>query len=169
MRKFITPILMFVAIAANADTPKYLTLYADGKATSYAISDIHKIAFGKQKAENLEVYLKSKNTVDNYPYSTFEKGVFEVEPSGFEPSGVERMLTDNNDFTIAYNVGLQKISVLSSQEITAIVVCNLNGMVVEMLSPMTTDATISLADYASGMYIVKAVTANEAKIVKIIK
>lgn len=164
MKKLITPILMFVAIAANADTPKYLTLHADGKATSYAISDIRKITFGKQTADNIEVYQKSKNTIDNYPYSTFEKGVFEVEPSG-----VEGVLVDNDDLSIAYKAGSQEIIVSSSQEITAIVVCNLNGVVVEMSSPMITDATISLADYASGMYIVKAVTATATQTQKIIK
>lgn len=164
MRKLITPILMFVAIAALADTPKYLTLHADGKATSYAISDIRKITFGKQIADNLEVYLKSKNTVDNYSYSIFEKGVFEVEPSG-----VEGVLADNDALSITYKAGSQEITVSSSQEITAIVVCNLNGMVVEMSSPMTTEATVSLADYALGMYVVKAVTATTTQTQKIIK
>ena len=155
---------MFVAIAALADTPKYLTLHADGKATSYAISDIRKITFGKQIADNLEVYLKSKNTVDNYSYSTFEKGVFEVEPSG-----VEGVLADNDALSIVYNSVSQEIIVSSSQEITAIVVCNLNGMVVEMSSPMTTEAVVSLADYASGMYVVKAITATATQTQKIIK
>lgn len=164
MRKLISPILMFVAIAALADTPKYLTLHADGKATSYAISDIRKITFGKQIADNLEVYLKSKNTVDNYFYSTFEKGVFEVEPSG-----VEGVLADNDALSIVYKAGSQEITVSSSQEITAIVVCNLNGVVVEMSSPMTTEAVVSLADYASGMYVVKAITATSTQTQKIIK
>jgi hypothetical protein len=164
MRKLITPILMFVAIAALADTPKYLTLHADGKATSYAISDIRKITFGKQIADNLEVYLKSKNTVDNYSYSTIEKGVFEVEPSG-----VEGVLADSDALSITYKAGSQEITVSSSQEITAIVVCNLNGMVVEMSSPMTIKAVVSLADYASGMYVVKAVTATATQTQKIIK
>lgn len=164
MRKLITPILLLVAIVAMADTPKYLTLHGGGKVKSYAISDVRKITFGKQTANNLEVYLKSKTTVDNYPYSTFEKGVFEIEPSG-----VEGVMADNNDLSVAYNSGTQEIMVSSSQEITAIVVCNLNGMVVEMLTPMTTDAIVSLADYASGMYVVKAITTTEAKTVKIIK
>ena len=164
MKKLITLFLLSVAIVAMADTPKYLTLHGGGKVKSYSIGDIRKITFGKQTANNLGVYLKSKNTVDNYPYSTFEKGVFEVEPSG-----VEGVLTDNDDLSIVYNAGLQEITVSSSQEITAIVVCNLNGMVVEMSSPMTTEATVSLADYASGMYVVKAITATEAKTVKIIK
>ncbi len=164
MRKLITPILLLVTIVAMADTPKYLTLHGGGKVKSYAISDVRKITFGKQTANNLEVYLKSKTTVDNYPYSTFEKGVFEVEPSG-----VEGVMADNNDLSVAYNSGTQEIMVSSSQEITAIVVCNLNGMVVEMLTPMTTDAIVSLADYASGMYVVKAITTTEAKTVKIIK
>ena len=164
MRKLITPILLLVAIVAMADTPKYLTLHGGGKVKSYAISDIHKITFGKQTANNLEVYIKSKTTVDKYPYSTFEKGIFEVEPSG-----VERVLVDNIDLSITYNAGLQEILVSSSQEITAIVVCNLNGMVIEMLTPMTTEAVVPLADYASGMYVVKAITAPEAKTVKIIK
>ena len=164
MRKLITPILLLVAIAAIADTPKYLTLHAEGKATSYAISDIRKITFGKQIANSLEVHIKGKTAIDNYPYSTFEKGVFEVEPSG-----VEGVLVDNNNLSIIYNVASQEIMVSSSQEITAIVVCNLNGMVVEMLTPMTTDAIVSLADYASGMYVVKAITTTEAKTVKIIK
>ena len=164
MRKLISPILLLVAIVAMADTPKYLTLHGGGKVKSYAISDVRKITFGKQTANNLEVYLKSKTTVDNYPYSTFEKGVFEVEPSG-----VEGVMADNNDLSVAYNSGTQEIMVSSSQEITAIVVCNLNGMVVEMLTPMTTDAIVSLADYASGMYVVKAITTTEAKTVKIIK
>lgn len=164
MRKFITLILLSVAIVAMADTPKYLTLHAGGKVESYSISNIRKITFGKQTANNLEVYQKSKTTVDNYPYSTFEKGIFEVEPSG-----VEGVMADNNDLSVAYNSGSQEIMVSSSQEITAIVVCNLNGMVVEMLSPMTTDATVSLADYASGMYVVKAVTTTATQTQKIVK
>ena len=164
MRKFITLILLSVAIVAMADTPKYLTLHAGGKVESYSISNIRKITFGKQTANNLEVYQKSKTTVDNYPYSTFEKGIFEVEPSG-----VEGVMADNNDLSVAYNSGSQEIMVSSSQEITAIVVCNLNGMVVEMLTPMTTEATVSLADYASGMYVVKAVTATATQTQKIVK
>ena len=164
MRKLITSILMLVVIVAVAETPKYLTLHGGGKVKSYAISDIRKITFGKQTANNLEVYLKSKTTVDNYPYSTFEKGIFEVEPSG-----VESVLTDSNELSIVYNNGSQEITVSSLQEITAIVVCNLNGVVIEMSSPMTTETIVSLADYASGIYVVKAVTATEAKTVKIIK
>ena len=164
MRRIVTPILMLVAIVVMADTPKYLTLHAGGKVESYSISNIRKITFGKQTANNLEVYQKSKTTVDNYPYSTFEKGVFEVEPSG-----VEGVMADNNDLSVAYNSGTQEIKVSSSQEITAIVVSNLNGMVVEMLTPMTTEATVSLADYASGMYVVKAVTATATQTQKIVK
>lgn len=164
MRKLITPILMLVAIVAMADTPRYLTLHAGGKVESYSISNIRKITFGKQTANNLEVYQKSKTTVDNYPYSTFEKGIFEVEPSG-----VEGVMADNNELSVAYNSGSQEITVSSSQEITTIVVCNLNGMVVEMLTPMTTEATVSLADYASGMYVVKAVTTTATQTQKIIK
>ena len=164
MRRIVTPILMLVAIVVMADTPKYLTLHAGGKVESYSISNIRKITFGKQTANNLEVYQKSKTTVDNYPYSTFEKGIFEVEPSG-----VEGVMADNNDLSVAYNSGSQEIMVSSSQEITAIVVCNLNGMVVEMLTPMTTEATVSLADYASGMYVVKAVTTTATQTQKIVK
>ena len=164
MRRIVTPIMMLVAIVVMADTPKYLTLHAGGKVESYSISNIRKITFGKQTANNLEVYQKSKTTVDNYPYSTFEKGIFEVEPSG-----VEGVMADNNELSVAYNSGSQEIMVSSSQEITAIVVCNLNGMVVEMLTPMTTDATVSLADYASGMYVVKAVTTTATQTQKIVK
>lgn len=145
---------MLVVIVAVAETPKYLTLHGGGKVESYSISDIRKITFGKQTADNLEVYLKSRTTVNNYPYSTFEKGIFEVEPSGVL-SGVESVLADNDNLTIVYNAGVQEITVSSSQEITAIVVCNLNGVVVEMMSPMTTETTISLADKSQGMYIVK--------------
>ena len=164
MRRIVTPIMMLVAIVVMADTPKYLTLHAGGKVESYSISNIRKITFGKQTANNLEVYQKSKTTVDNYPYSTFEKGIFEVEPSG-----VEGVMADNNELSVAYNSGSQEIMVSSSQEITAIVVCNLNGMVVEMLTPMTTEATVSLADYASGMYVVKAVTTTTTQTQKIVK
>ena len=164
MRRIVTPIMMLVAIVVMADTPKYLTLHAGGKVESYSISNIRKITFGKQTANNLEVYQKSKTTVDNYPYSTFEKGIFEVEPSG-----VEGVMADNNDLSVAYNSGSQEIMVSSSQEITAIVVCNLNGMVVEMLTPMTTEATVSLADYASGMYVVKAVTTTATQTQKFFK
>ena len=164
MRKLITPILLLVAIVAVAETPKYLTLHGGGKVKSYAISDVSKITFGKQTTNSLEVHIKGKTAIDKYPYSTFEKGVFEVEPSG-----VEGVLVDNNNLSITYNVGAQEIMVSSSQEITNVVVCNLNGVVIEILSPMTTEATISLADNASGMYVVKAITATEAKTVKIIK
>lgn len=162
MRRIIAPILMLVAIVAMADTPKYLTLYAGGKVKSYSISDIRKITFGEQTAKNLELHLKGTSVTDNYPYSTFEKGVFE-----FEPSGVESVLADNDNLSVVYNAGSQEIIVSSLQEITSVVVYNLNGLVVEKSSPMTTEAVVSFADYASGIYVVKAVTTAEAKTVKI--
>ncbi len=165
MRRIVTPILMLVAIVVMADTPKYLTLHAGGKVESYSISNIRKITFGKQTANNLEVYQKTKTTVDNYPYSVFEKGTFEVDPSG-----VEGVLTDNNDdLSVVYNSGSQEIMVSSSQEITMIIVYNLNGVVVEMLFPMATEAVVSLANCTSGMYVVKAVTATATQIQKIVK
>ena len=73
---------MALSVNAVAGTPKYLTVKAGGLSKSYAISDVRKITFGKQTANNLEVFLKSKNKVDNYPYSSFEKGGFEAESSG---------------------------------------------------------------------------------------
>jgi hypothetical protein len=161
MKKRIIPILMLIEFVSQAETPKYLTLHSEGNTTSYAISNICKITFGKQTAN---IYQKGNTKIDSYAYSILTKGVFEVEPSG-----VEGVLVDNKDLSITYNVGLQEIIVSSSQEITTIEVCNLNGMVVEMSSPMTPETVVSLADCASGMYVVKAVTATATQTQKIVK
>lgn len=164
MKKLLTFVLLTGALAATADTPKYLTLHGNGEATSYSISDIRKITFGKQTANNLEVHLKSKSTVDKYPYSTLEKGTFEVESSG-----IEDVLADNGDLSISYNMMTQEATITSSSEIISVIICNLDGVVIDMLSPATTNAAISLAEQSQGMYIVKAVTATDAKTVKIVK
>lgn len=161
MRKIFTSIFMFVALVSQADTPKYLTLFTESNATSYAISNIRKITFGKQIAN---VYQKGSTKINSYSYSILTKGVFEVEPTG-----VEGVLVDNNGLSITYNSVSQEITVSSSQEITSIEVCNLNGVVMEMMSPMTIDATVSLVDYVSGIYIVRAETATATEIQKIVK
>lgn len=161
MKKIFTSIFMFVALVSQADTPKYLTLYTESNATSYAISNIRKITFGKQIAN---VYQKGSTKINSYSYSILTKGVFEVEPTG-----VEGVLVDNNGLSITYNSVSQEITVSSSQEITSIEVCNLNGVEMEMMSPMTIDATVSLVDYVSGIYIVRAETATATEIQKIVK
>lgn len=164
MRRIITPILLLMAIIAWADMPKYLTLYTEGKTESYLISDIRKITFGTQSENSLEVHCKNKSNIDSYVYSDIEKIFFEVEPSG-----VEDVMVDNDNLSITYNKSSQEITISSSQEIATVVVYNLNGIVVEMLSPNATDAIISLADYPSGLYVVKTITATESKTHKIVK
>lgn len=164
MRKIITLVLLSIAIIATADSPKFLTLHADGDAKSYAISDIRKITFSKQNANSLEVYLKGESSIDSYSYSTLEKGVFEVESSG-----VESVILDANDLSITYNANSDEIQVVSSHDIATVMVYNLNGVAVKMLYPMTTEAVVSLADYASGIYIVKVVTASTSQTQKIVK
>lgn len=164
MRKIVTLVLLSIAIIATADSPKFLTLLADGDAKSYVISDIRKITFSKQSANSLEVYLKGESTIDTYSYSTLEKGVFEVESSG-----VESVVVDANELSITYNANSDEIQVVSSQDIATIMVYNLNGVAVKMLYPTSTEAVVPLADYSSGMYIVKVVTATTTQTQKIVK
>lgn len=164
MKRLLTLILLTGAIVATADTPRYLTLHSGGETKSYSISDIRKITFGKQSVNNLEVHLKNTGTVDKFPYSALERGVFEVESSG-----IEDILADNEDLSIFYNAASQEVAISSSGEISSVIVCNLNGVVVKKLSPMSTSATISLAEQSDGLYIIKAVTPSDAETVKIIK
>lgn len=164
MRKFFTSVLMLSALVSMADTPKYLTLHAGGKAESYAISGIRKITFGSHTANTLEIHKKGSSTIDSYAYTTIQKGVFEVIPSG-----VEGVLADNCDLAIVYNAGSQEITITSSHEIAHVAVFNLNGIMVESFSPMTTEAVISMADYEQGLYVVKAMTASATTTQKILK
>lgn len=165
MRQFITTIFLLLAVTLMADTPKYLTIYSGGGNHSYLISNIRKITFGGQTVNNLEVHSKNTAIVASYPYSAFERAVFEVSPSG---SGVESV-TEDIDISIEYNTASHGIIISSQEEITSVVVYNFNGVVVDMLSPMSCEAAITLAEHLPGLYIVKAVTTSAIQTQKILK
>ncbi len=164
MRKFITTVMMLSALVSMADTPKYLKLHVGGEIVPYALSDIRKITFGETTADALEVYLTGQNTVKTYNFSSLQNAVFEAEISG-----VDKVMANEAELSISYDDAVKEISVLSSCEIQSVIVADLSGKVVEMLHCNSNEATISLADYATGIYIVKVVTDTTSKTQKILK
>lgn len=164
MRKFVTTVMMFSALVSMAGTPKYLKLHVGGEIVPYALSDIRKITFGETTADALEVHQKGQNTVETYNFSTLENVVFEAEISG-----VGKVMANEVELSISYDDAVQEISVISSDDIQSVIVADLSGKVVEMLSCNSNEATISLANVATGLYIVKVVTDTTSKTKKILK
>ena len=165
MRKLFTLIAFLMALSVAADTPKYLTIKAGSQLKSYSISDIRKITFGKQTADAVEVHPKSSK-VDTYSYSIFEKGVFEVTPS---ESGVESVSIVNSDISILYKSDANQVEISSSQEIVSVQIYSINGRLVTNITPMYNETTVSLAEYAAGVYVVKAMTSSSSQIQKVVK
>ncbi len=155
---------MLSALVAMAKTPKYLKLHVGGEAVLYALSDIRKITFGETTADALEVHQKGLNTVETYNFSTLENAVFEAGISG-----VVNAMANEVELSISYDDAVQEISVISSYDIQSVIIADLSGKVVEMLSCNSNEATISLANVATGLYIVKVVTDTETKTKKILK
>ncbi len=164
MRKFVTTVMMLSALVSMAGTPKFLKLHVGGEIVPYALSDIRKITFGKITADVLGLYLKGKNTVETYDFSALKNATFEAEISG-----VDKVMTNEAELSIGYDDTVQEISVVSSYDIQSVIVVDLSGKVVEMLSCNSNEATISLADHATGLYIVKVVTEIETTTKKILK
>lgn len=155
---------MLSALVAMAKTPKYLKLHVGGEAVLYALNDIRKITFGETASDALEVHQKGQNTVEVYNFSVLENATFEVGLSV-----INRVESKENGLNISYDDAVQEISVISSYDIQSVIIADLSGKVVEMLSCNSNEATISLANVATGLYIVKVVTDTETKTKKILK
>lgn len=164
MRKFVISVMVLSALVSMADTPKYLKLHVGGEIVPYALSDIRKITFGETTADALEVHLTGQGTVKTYNFSALENAVFEAEISG-----VDKVTANEAELTIGYDDAVQEISVISSDDIQSIIVTDLSGKAAEMLHCNSNEATISLAGYATGIYIVKVVTDTTSKTKKILK
>ena len=162
MRKIITPILLLLSSIAIAETPKYLIVHSNGQKKPYSINNIRKITFNQQTLNSLEIHQKDNNNVDNY--SNLEDATFDIDPTG-----VEKVLTNCNDLSIIYDQINQDIKITSTKEISMIIVCNANGKIIELTAPYTNEAHISMTNYASGLYIIKALTATNSNTQKIIK
>ena len=165
MRRAFTPALLLSMTTTFVATPQYLVVHTTDGNKPYSITNIQKVTFGGQSSNSFEIHQKGDISIDSYTFPETDDVTFEIDLT----SGLEKVLTSKNDLSISYNSAKQEISVSSSQEITTVVVCNLDGMVVKMLSPMTTEATISLVNYALGIYVVKAVTATATQTQKIVK
>lgn len=161
MNRHITPLIFVLSIFAAAESPQYLTIYNNGNAVSYHISNIRKITLNSERLNFLDV-CKTDSTIDSY--SSFDKGIFE-----FEPSNLEEVFRDSNDFTIAFDQEKQLISVSCQQKIIAISVCYYNGITIDCVTPMSCNASISTTDYSPGLYVISALSSSMTKTLKIYK
>ena len=167
MRKLITPILLLLTSVAIAVTPTYLIVHSNGEIKPYSINNIRKVTFSQQTPNSLEIHQKGIENADIYDNSNLENVTFDIGHSG--PSGVENVLTNSNYLSISYNSNNQEAKVTSTQEISTIMVCNTNGKIIEMITPLTNEACISLANYTPGLYIIKALSTTASSTQKIIK
>lgn len=164
MRKLITPILLLLTSVAIAVTPKYLIVHSNGQVKPYSISNIRKVTFSQQTSNSLEIHQKGVDNIDKYNYSNLENVIFDIDPTS-----VENVQIDSKNLSISYNSNNQEVQITSTQEISIVIVCNTNGKIIEMATPFTNEAYVSMANYTPGIYIVKALSTTASNTQKIIK
>lgn len=133
---------------------------ADNKDKSFLIDDIKKITFSEEAME-----LIMERGQENIPYANFSLiTLTEVAIS----SGVEETLRDDG-FIVKYNKSIQELEVSSSAPIVSLQVYSLQGKLIVAMSPQALSATVSLADYPSGIYVMRASTGESVITQKIVK
>lgn len=164
MRKTFTSLMLLSMMSMSAATPKYFKVHkTDGSSQAHAISDIRKIVFGTGQSGSLSIYSKSSSNVSNYPYLALDCMTFEEE------AGIGEVLSDATTLQVYYNSQSKTVEVTSTTKIENVVVYDIQGRVVATISPASERVSMSLAKSRSGLYIVKAVTANSSVTEKIVK
>lgn len=164
MRKTFTSLLLLSMMSMSAATPKYFKVHkTDGSSQAHAISDIRKIVFGTGESGSLSIYSKNSSNVSSYPYLALNCMTFEEE------AGIGEVLSDVTTLQVYYNSQSKTVEVTSTTIIENVVVYDIQGRIVATASLMSECVSISLAEFRSGLYIVKAVTANSSVTEKIVK
>ncbi len=166
MRKNIAFLFLLSAIGLSAATPQFLTVRnSDGSTPSYAISDIRKVTFGNGVSGSLSIYRKSSSQVAQYPYRSLECLTFDEEQAGV----AEISAGENSHLAVNYSPQSLAVEVVASENIRTVAIYGIGGNAVAVVAPDSENAVIDLSAVASGIYIVKAVTATASVTEKIVK
>ena len=155
---------LFVSQALYAQSVvNYLNFHgtADSEDKSFLIDNIKKITFSEESME-----LIMENGQESMPYTNFSLiTLTEVAIS----SGVEETLTDGGDFVVKYNKSIQELEVCSSFPIISLQMYSLQGKLIKTISSQALLMHVSLADYPSGIYIMRVSNGKSVVSQKIVK
>ena len=168
LHRIMLRILMFVGMLWSGHTlyaqsvVNYLNFHgtAESDDRSFLIDNIKKITFTE---DAMELVMENRN--ENVAFNDFSLITFGETAIS---SGVEETLRDDG-FIVKYNKSIQELEVSSSAPIVSLQVYSLQGKLIVAMSPQALSAIVSLADYPSGIYVMRASTGESVITQKIVK
>lgn len=127
----------------------------------YLFDQIDKITFSE---DAMNLHLKNPNTTETLNFSDFSLITFDE----YLMVGIETQ-TSHKGIDVRYNNFDYTVAVSSSAPIVSLQVYSLQGKLIVAMSPQALSAIVSLADYPSGIYVMRASTGESVITQKIVK
>lgn len=152
------------SIDLSAESPKdYLYIHGVQSSLdkSFLLDDVDKITFSE---ETMNVFQKGIEESVEIDFDSFR--VMTFTEKGVESSNVNSIAED--EITLRYDSSSRSVIIESPLPILSVQIYNLNGFLVQSVSTQETMTVVSLENYPTGMYIVKAFNEKTNIIQKII-
>lgn len=159
----ISVLALLFAISAGADSGYFLNIHGTSVAydKSYKVEDVWKLTF---EATDMNVYLVGESDYHfAVPYSEMLKITF-----GDQAYDAVKAMSIST-LGIKYMPASQSIEVKSGEVIRQLYLYNMQGHLLQRVSPGIDHCTLQLEGYPSGIYIVRAESGEQAETKKIIK
>ena len=157
-------LLAFIPIPwLSVNATDYMNVYltSQGSFQSINIDEIDKITFPSEDEVNITISgVVTPMAIDNIEVITFgDTNITAIEESVAEASGID----------ITYLRGSNEVRITSPEAINLVQLYNMQGVLMQSLTPAVETATFNVADYPNGIYVVAVQSNGKTEIKKFIK
>ena len=146
----------FIGVSATDYMNVYLT--SQGAFQSISIDEIDKITFPSEDEVNITVSgVVTPMAIDNIEVITF---------GDTDITAIEEAVAEVADVEIIYNNG--EVRIISPEPINQVQLYNMQGVLMQSLTPGVETATLDVSNYPTGIYIVAVQSKGEIETKKII-
>ena len=147
----------FIGVSATDYMNVYLT--SQGAFQSISIDEIDKITFPSEDEVNITVSgVVTPMAIDNIEVITF---------GDTDITAIEEAVAEVADVEIIYNNG--EVRIISPEPINQVQLYNMQGVLMQSLTPGVETATLDVSNYPTGIYIVAVQSGEQVVTKKIIK
>ncbi len=158
---FLLGISCFPSMALAGDG-EYMNLYSKGSTQSILLDDVGKITFGDD-AVNV---MLTDETVTSVFYNDLRKVTFGEKVQTTANDEIKHEIDEMLSIVICHG---DEVVISGRLPIENVSIYNLQGGLIQQLSPQVENVTLSIVDYPSGVYIICVNNGGKFKTEKIIK
>ena len=164
-QNYIKQLLMFLTFISvpwlSAHATDYMNVYltSQGAFQSISIDEIDKITFPSEDEVNITISgIITPMAIDNIEVITF---------GDTDITAIEEAVAEVADVEIIYNNG--EVRIISPEPINQVQLYNMQGVLMQSLTPGVETATLDVSNYPTGIYIVAVQSGEQVVTKKIIK